>query len=194
MKYSFNYDWTKSAIKNAEYLLKDPKNFLEIGTFEAKFAIWFAEKYRCNVTTIDPFDGTPYGVNQDLYDQVKRNCKSNISNCASSINLIEGYSFDVLCDLYKESCSYDFIYIDGSHQSDNVIEDLVLSYRLLQKDGIILLDDASSWKQKDKSTGEFNQDIVMSPRLAVDYFIHIHWKDIKILNLPDSKQVAFKKL
>ena len=37
--------------------------------------------------------------------------------------------------------SYDIIYIDGSHESFDTLEDLVLSSRLLKENGLMIMDD-----------------------------------------------------
>ena len=37
--------------------------------------------------------------------------------------------------------TYDIIYIDGSHATSDVLEDAVLSYRLLKPGGLLIFDD-----------------------------------------------------
>ena len=190
--YTFTYDWSNPAIENAKMILKEPKNVLEIGTFEGRFAIWLAETYKCNVTTIDPFDGDVYGVSQTLFDEAYKNCINNLKKCKEEIKFIHKKSYEALHDLKDER--FDFIYIDGSHKSQEVLEDLVMSYRLLNKDGIIMLDDSVYWKARKHITNELIHDVTESPRMAVDNFIHIHWKNIQVLKLANNYQTAFKKL
>lgn len=189
--YNFTQNWSKPAIENAQAIITSPKNCLEIGTFEGRFAVWLAENYNCRVTTIDPFDGSLYNVPQVLFNEAKKNCIHNIkiSNCP--ITLYQDTSLNVLKKLNEK---FDFIYIDGSHKASDVLQDLVLSYSLLNKGGVILLDDSVYWKARDHITREFIQDVVESPRIAVDSFIHIHWKDIEVLKLPNNYQTAFRKL
>jgi predicted O-methyltransferase YrrM len=40
--------------------------------------------------------------------------------------------------------AFDFIYVDGSHAGDDVLEDAVLSYRLLKSGGLLVFDDYGS--------------------------------------------------
>lgn len=192
--YTFNYNWSQPAMENTKFILDDPKHCLEIGTFEGRFAIWLAETYKCAVTTIDPFNGEIYGIAQEVFKEAYRNCINNFSKCKQPIELIHKNSFDALAELNQKGMSYDFIYIDGSHRSAEVLEDLVLSYRLLKKGGLLLLDDSVYWKARNHITNELVQDVTESPRMAVDSFIHIHWKDIEVLKLPNNYQTAFKKL
>jgi predicted O-methyltransferase YrrM len=151
-----------------------------------------AETYKCNVTTIDPFDGAVYGVSQTLFDEAYKNCINNLKKCKEEIKFIHKKSYEALHDLKDER--FDFIYIDGSHKSQEVLEDLVMSYRLLNKDGIIMLDDSVYWKARKHITNELIHDVTESPRMAIDNFIHIHWKNIQVLKLANNYQTAFKKL
>lgn len=192
--YFFNYDWSQPAIDNAKAILENPKSCLEIGTFEGRFAIWLAETYKCKVTTIDPFDGGVYGIAPEVFKEAYRNCTTNFSKCKQPIELIHKTSFEALIELYSANQKFDFIYIDGSHRSAEVLEDLVLAYRLLENNGVILLDDSVYWKARNHITNELNLDVTESPRLAVDSFIHIHWKDIEVLKLPNNYQTAIRKL
>jgi predicted O-methyltransferase YrrM len=192
--YFFNYDWSQPAIDNAKSILDNPKSCLELGTFEGRFSIWLAETYKCKVTTVDPFDGSVYGIADEVFKEAYRNCTTNFSKCKQEIELIHKPSYDALIELNHKKQRFDFIYIDGSHRSAEVLEDLVLAYRLLEKNGVLLLDDSVYWKARDHITNELNLDVTESPRLAVDSFIHIHWKDIEVLKLANNYQTAFRKL
>jgi predicted O-methyltransferase YrrM len=54
------------------------------------------------------------------------------------INLIQKYSQDAMIKLRKK---YDIIFIDGSHDNNIVIQDLINSDRIIKKDGLIIVDD-----------------------------------------------------
>jgi len=192
----FTYNLSDPPITNTKYLFKDykPKRILEIGTFEGKFAIWVSEWSNNSVTTIDPHSGSEYDVHQVLYNRVYRNFIRNVKRSGCHINHISERSFDALVKLNYLGKTFDFIYVDGSHTSREVLSDIVLSYNLLEKGGIMLLDDSTSWKARDYITGKTIHDVAEAPRLAIDNFIHIHWKDIRVINLPASSQVAFMKL
>lgn len=197
MKYNFTFHWADAAIINAPSFLDSPNECLEIGTFEGKFSIWLVENYKCKLTTIDPYDISQYNyddIDQGMFDDVELNAKRNISNCIYPIEMIKKKSFDALCDLSSQKRKFDFIYVDGSHRSDRVMEDLILSFNLLNSNGTMLLDDATIWKCSHPLTGEIDNDVLSSPRISIDYFIHLYWKQIEILNLPDYRQIAIRKL
>lgn len=47
---------------------------------------------------------------------------------------------------------FDFIYVDGSHRSPDVIYDAILSFGLLKKGGIMIFDDYQGGPYDDKSS------------------------------------------
>lgn len=49
------------------------------------------------------------------------------------------YSHNILPSF--EENTFDMIYIDGNHEQNSVLEDLVLSFRKLKNDGYLIMDD-----------------------------------------------------
>ena len=189
-------DWCKPAIENSKFLFdkfETPSKVLEVGTFEGAYTFWLADNYKLTVDTVDPFDGTVYNVSKEDFNFVYNNFKHNLDMCVNkdNVTLHNDNSYDVL---KRMTDIFDFIYVDGSHIASNVLEDLVLSFKLLKKGGIMLMDDATAWKYRDQLTKEVSHDIGHAPRLAVDSFIHCNWADIKVINLPAGNQVAIQKL
>ena len=68
---------------------------------------------------------------------------------------------------------FDLIYVDGAHDSKNVIIDAILSYKLVKQDGIIIFDDYL-WKTKDKN-------LLKSPKFAIDSFVNIFYDKLYII-------------
>lgn len=71
----------------------------------------------------------------DIKDAFLRNTKDQ------NIRLIEGNSHHVLCDLLSNNETFDFIYVDASHKRMDVYVDIILSWNLLSKGGILAIDD-----------------------------------------------------
>jgi predicted O-methyltransferase YrrM len=69
--------------------------------------------------------------------------------------------------------AYDFIYVDGSHGTIDVMEDAVLSFRLAKPGGIIAFDDYL-WNDP-----KYNQQ--GTPKPAVDAFLAIYSAKLEIL-------------
>lgn len=108
--------------------------YLEIGVYEGRSAIWMLENVlthpTARLTGIDIFEG-PY---KDRY-------LANLQRSGSSdkATTVTGYSQLALRELPFNS--FDIIYIDGSHAKDDVLEDAVLCWRLLKNGGVLIFDD-----------------------------------------------------
>jgi predicted O-methyltransferase YrrM len=70
---------------------------------------------------------------------------------------------------------FDFIYVDGSHQAPDVLEDLVMAYQLLRVGGLLVCDDYL-WRHKD--------GVLHEPKIAIDSFLNINRERMKVLAAP----------
>ena len=43
--------------------------------------------------------------------------------------------------LFKQNKSFDFIYIDGSHNGEDILSDAIEAFKILKIDGLIFFDD-----------------------------------------------------
>jgi predicted O-methyltransferase YrrM len=74
--------------------------------------------------------------------------------------------------LIQKKFLYNFIYIDGSHNGDDVIVDAVESFKILKKNGIMIFDDAMVKFDVSKKYQTFE---------GIIPFLNMFKKDIKIL-------------
>jgi predicted O-methyltransferase YrrM len=86
---------------------------------------------------------------------------------------LKGDSYEVLFDMLRENQKFDFIYVDGSHKAFDCYSDLILSWRLLVKDGLLAIDDYL-----------YNKDVsvVDSPFEGINHFLNKHSTEIKLLH------------
>lgn len=189
-----NY-WSKLLV---DYRGKGNLRFLEIGTFEGRSAIWFLDNIligdNCKLTIIDPFmmtwekkfpDKNPLWNKPEVVNEVRERFYKNIKPYLKKVEIIEHTSFVSLTELnrdYQDLEPFDFIYIDGSHKASDVLEDMVLSLRLLKKDGIMLLDDYQWGKQLPSH---------FTPKPAIDTFMNIYREEIEVIGL--GSQTTFRK-
>lgn len=82
---------------------------------------------------------------------------------------------------------FDFIYIDGSHESADVIADAALSFELLRPGGILGFDDYL-WKQPGAA------DINRSPKFAIDSFVNIYADKLTVIGGLPLYQLYCQKL
>lgn len=145
-----------------KYKGKPDLQYLEVGLFEGRAALWMLENVLTHPTArlrgIDPFFDSGESGGPSYEDVFYSNLK--MSRLAEKTVITKGFSQIELRKL--PLASFDIIYIDGSHDIADCLEDAVISFRLLREGGTLIFDDYSLGA-KTYSTGD-------KPRLAVDTF------------------------
>ncbi|MBW7974274.1 class I SAM-dependent methyltransferase [Bradyrhizobium sp. BR 10289] len=144
---------------------------LEIGSKEGRSALfWLAFFENAHLTCVDLFPEQDGG----RFDR-------NLAGYAERLRKIVGTSIKALGSLREENAVFDFIYVDGSHQRDDVMIDCLGAWRLLREGGVMLMDDYT-WKPDNPDAER------VAP--AVDAFLAWHGDAEVILR---SHQVAVRK-
>ena len=167
----YSADWFSPNIPNWERWLakfKDAEmpNFLEIGCFEGKATTWMLDNFpSAHVTTIDMFEGGMEDGDKGEFfsDKAVQNYVENVSSYGFRVTTLKGKSFDILPSLI--GLDYDFIYIDGSHRSIEVLQDSILAWNLLKEGGVMVWDDYTLDRYGDKK---------LNPAMAIDAFLAIY--------------------
>jgi len=137
--YSNRWDWVLTLPNNL--------SIIEIGTGSGDFAEHIITNIKPNkMILIDKFNesdpllarpGFPPRFCPDTqYDFVKNRFINN-----SNVSIISGLSQNVLPDLINNKLKFDLIYIDASHDYQDVLEDINNASRLLKDDGIMAIND-----------------------------------------------------
>ena len=190
-EYNFGADWFWPSIPNWERNLAHMKGkpnlaYLEVGPFEGRSFFWLLDNIFMHATTrataIDIFEtGTSTWYIGEFEARFRKNAK--ISGREKDITIIKGYSQVELRSLPLES--FDLIYIDGSHATNDVLADIVLSWGLLKNGGIIILDDYR-WHA--------DWPFDLRPAFAIRAFIAAYNKEIEALpQEPMTDQVMLRK-
>lgn len=164
---TFNDDWfTSSSYLFSKYLsvyAGSECKLLEIGVHEGRSTIWLAK----NIATHEEskIDCIDVKLNSNFWPNVKE------VGVEKKISFYQMWSHDALRKLPNDS--YDFVYIDGSHAQTAVLEDAVLSFRLLKKGGIIAFDDYQ-WDDPQLNQGG-------TPKKAIDAFLDVYKRKLSIL-------------
>ena len=117
------------------------------------------------LTGIDPFfpETRPKEM---FYSNLK------LSEHEGKANIIEGYSQIEMRKLPLES--FDIIYIDGSHDAADCLEDAVLAWRLLKAEGVLIFDNYL--------TNASAFEIGTKPMTAIDTFMGTFGKHFDIVH------------
>jgi hypothetical protein len=185
-KYEFTTDWFNYNVPVWEQALAPFKgqpnvSYLEVGTYEGRSILWAIENILTHpssrLTAIDIFDG-PY----------KERYFANLARSGGQdrVTSIANYSQLALRELPLES--FDIIYIDGSHAKQDVLEDAVLSWRLLKKNGILIFDDYRWAGCFVEGTCDAPTDV---PKPAIDAFLQCFDRQLEVIH--NSYQVVARK-
>jgi Methyltransferase domain len=165
--HQFSFDWFTSHIpefqKYLGHLRGQPCSAVEIGAHEGRSTTWLLENVltheQSRITTIDLRPQPCFWHNIEA------------SKGLEKTQLLEGHSGEVLRTLPLASA--DFIYIDGSHSAPDVLEDAVLSFRVLKVGGIMAIDDYGFDDSRWKGEG--------FPTAALDAFLEAYQARIELL-------------
>jgi len=185
-QYDFSVDWFSQNIPVwrralAPYRGRANVQYLEIGAYEGRSAVWMLENVLTDATArstvIDVFDG-PY--KEKYFANIAR------TGAAEKVTTITNFSQLALRELPLDA--YDIIYIDGSHAKQDVLEDAVLSWRLLKDGGILIFDDYRWAGCFVEGTSDKPTDF---PKTAIDAFAQCFGDQLEVLH--NSYQILLRK-
>ena len=156
-------------------------SYLEIGSYEGLSALNILSNYpNANVTVIDLWDVS--NTNSESldanFDEVEKRFDENLKEYR--FTKIKKDSVIALRELLKKNISFDIIYIDGSHNGEDILSDALESYKLLNTNGIIIFDDIVN----------ANKNINVQSYKGFEKFCEIHGNKLQILYL---KNIAVVK-
>ncbi len=193
--YRFDHDWFSPNIQNLISLSKgyekEPLSILEIGAFEGMSTVFLAQHFAASsITTVDTWQGSQEHQNNPGIDftKAKSNFEHNISFWNKRITPIQGNSFDVLIDLYRQKRRFDFVYVDGCHDAPSVNSDLILSFKMLNVGGLIYCDDYF-WGFNEREDFVFE-----TPKNGIDAFVSVYGNKLKTVRGLTNNAAVFVKV
>ena len=183
-----SYDWFSMKIPVLKYYLDKcifpPKiNVLEIGSYEGRSAIFFMKYFnKINLICVDTWLGSDeQGDIKIDFKKIENNFDYNVKRSKNNITKYKGTSDNFFkLNINK---NFDFVYIDGYHKYETILNDAQSAFELLNKGGFILFDDF---------TWLFYKNIKLNPIYAINSFIKNHEKNIEII-FADSQLLIKKK-
>lgn len=190
--YSFNRWWYQGVPEWGEkiksILPQEAKRyFLEIGAYEGLSTVMTIENMLDDgdsIFVVDAWSGLS-DEGEDLAD-VYQTYWSNIANAKRlfperEVTTMRMRSDQAMFGLITAGYEFDFVYVDGSHETSQVATDVRLGWELLSKGGVMVCDDYE-WQDESENN---------RPRDAIDRFIGIS-KDIQVLF--QGQQIGIRKL
>lgn len=135
------------VLVNPTSFMNRPIKYLEIGAHCGANLVCVAASYarhpESELYAMDPWEDyeeyPEYKSSQmTIYNSFKQNIE-NFPGMKEKVKYFKDYSDKVIPRFPNDF--FDIIYVDGNHQPEYVLEDGVLSFRKLKKDGIMIFDD-----------------------------------------------------
>ena len=180
----FTQDWFTSNIGNfeaAKLVLPDNKRILEIGCFEGRATCWMLQNMLADdgvIYCVDTFKGGQEHQDLNLTDlRSIFECNVHLRKKPEQlVKVVEKLSYQALAMLIMAELEFDFIYVDGSHEIQDVITDACMAFQLLKPGGVMLFDDY-----------EGTEDM----KTAINTFLVTHRHKCKLLTM--NYQLAIQK-
>ena len=184
----FSEDWFSQHVPRwkiwlSRFVGKPNMHFMEIGSYEGRSCLWLFENVLTDptstMTCVDWFWDQAYHERNgcSLEDSFHENLRGHLDR----VSIYCGKSFQTLLKLQKHQQTYDFVYVDGSHEQTDVLNDAVLSFQLLKVGGLMVMDD---YHYKSQGMAE-------DPAVGIDAFLGVYRNKLKVIYM--GCQVAVEK-
>ena len=172
---NFSNKWFLNNFHIFNFFLPKDRNkkfdYLEVGCFEGLSSFFVLSEYpQVNAYLLDIWD-LPNSNSKSLskdFNFIEKNFDKNLSNY--NFNKIKDDSVIAMRKLFNQNIKFDFIYIDGSHNGEDILSDAIEAFKILKKKGIIFFDD---FLQQDS-----NRDI--QSYTGIEKFLSLHNNNLNI--------------
>lgn len=195
--YDFTNTWFEETRGTWEHFLPrlNPRKVLEIGCYEGQSTCFLIDLLAAtaplDLHCVDSWSGgiEHQGAGQwaadmtAVEDRFLTNTEKAVAAAPHPVTLTVHplYSDRILPRLLAEghANTFDFIYVDGSHQAADVLFDAVMSFRLLRLGGVLAFDDYL-WSED----LPYGKDPLRCPKPAIDAFYMLYMRKLRPLAAP----------
>ena len=143
---NFSNKWFLNNFDIFNFFLPKDKNskfdYLEVGCFEGLSSYFVLSEYKAvNAILLDIWD-MPNPNSKTLsynFNLIEKAFDNNLSGF--NFTKIKDDSVIAMRKLFNQNKSFDFIYIDGSHNGEDILSDAIEAFKILKKEGLIFFDD-----------------------------------------------------
>ena len=176
--FSINTFYWKQILK----IIPRDFKYLEIGSWEGNSALFILTNFNVkNVVCVDIWEDINF---KDIQKSNYENYKKNIEEFLNKVKTYKGTSDSFFLNQRE---NFDVIYVDGSHETDQVYKDIKNSWKVLNNKGVLICDDYFY--------GDIYKNPNNVPSIAINKFIKEETKNnsIKILCVNNS-QIFLRKI
>ena len=172
---NFSNKWFLNNFDIFNFFLPKEKNskfdYLEVGCFEGLSSFFVLSEYRdVNAILLDIWD-MPNPNSKTLshnFNSIEKAFDNNLSGF--NFTKIKDDSVVAMRKLFKQNKSFDFIYIDGSHNGEDILSDAIEAFKILKKEGLIFFDDFLQY-DKDRALQSYD---------GIEKFLNLYSNYLKI--------------
>ena len=173
---NFSNKWFLNNFDIFNYFLPENKNekfnYLEIGCFEGLSSFYVLSQFKfVNAYFVDIWD-EPNKNSKSLtgdFNKVEKLFDENLSKF--NFTKIKDDSVISMRKLLRKNMNFDFIYIDGSHNGEDILSDAIEAFKILKKGGLIFFDDFLQY--------ELNRKI--QSYVGIEKFLELYSNDLQIV-------------
>lgn len=199
-EYEFTVDWFSLHCGAWPALLSElkPKRILEIGSYEGRSTTFLIENCSTHqsieILCVDTWGGS---LEHDRHAMatVEGRFDKNIAIARQRasheviLRKVKKPSVMALAELIANGePGFDMIYVDGSHEAPDVLQDAVLSFQLLNVGGLLVFDDYLWRLEPDGKQDAFNM-----PKPAIDAFVNIFQRKLSVVGGLLNWQIYVRK-
>ncbi len=145
-KKKFSQKWFLNNFEIFNFFLPKDKNaefdYLEVGCFEGLSSFYILSEYKSvNAFFLDIWD-MPNSNSKTLshnFEKIEKTFDQNL--LGFNFKKIKNDSVISMRNLLKQNIQFDFIYIDGSHNGEDILSDAIEAFKILKVNGLIFFDD-----------------------------------------------------
>ena len=143
---NFSQKWFLNNFEIFTFFLPKDKSlkfdYLEVGCYEGLSSFYVLSEYKfVNAFFLDIWD-MPNPNSKTLspnFDLIEKAFDQNLSGF--NFKKIKNDSVISMRKLLKENVHFDFIYIDGSHNGEDILSDAIEAFKILKVNGLMFFDD-----------------------------------------------------
>lgn len=158
-------------------------NYLEIGCYEGLSSFYMVSEYKnINAYFIDLWD-MPNENSKSLtnnFQVVEKKFDENLLNYR--FTKIKGDSVISMRNIFRQKINFDFIYIDGSHNGEDILSDSIDAFKILKPGGLIFFDDFL----------QFEKDRQIQSYSGIEKFLELYKNYIEIVYFQNNLVIKKK--